>query len=446
MSRLPWLLLFVASDALAGGYFFPDSGVVATGRGGAFVASADDTFAQYYNPGALVRLDRWTIDLGVSGVQQSLSFDRQMDDGSFAPTVSNEGGMFVVPQIGVGGPLIEDKLHMAVGLYTGYSPSFAYEQEGPQRYTLRDSLIWQAFAGPSVSYSPIPQLSIGVGLQWQFLRVEQELTVSTIGGDDPGSDVDIAVKQADPFAPSANFGVLVRPVDELSIGLTLQLPSSFDANGSMSADFTGSAIEGILVDTMIQDDAVRLALDMPLILKAGVAVHPTNDSVVEVAVVYEQWSSLTELALSDIDLELEFNNGFPAPEVESTLSLPAGLRDVVSLRLGGSVDVMDALTLRAGGFYETGSQRDDQLNVGLYDPAKFQLSGGTSVHLLDDRLHVDLSVANVFFGNREVRDSTSKQVVLQEGDAFEPSVVGNGDYRSNGLVVAGGLSWSFGKG
>ncbi len=52
----------------------------------------------------------------------------------------------------------------------------------------------------------------------------------------------------------------------------------------------------------------------------------------------------------------------------------------------------------------------------------------------------------MFFGNREVRDSTSKQVVLQEGDAFEPSVVGNGDYRSNGVVLAGGLSWSFGKG
>jgi long-subunit fatty acid transport protein len=376
-----------------------------------------------------------------------MSFDRQMDDGSFADTVTNEGGMFVVPQFGIGGPLIEDKLHFAVGLYTGYSPSFSYQEDGPQRYTLRDSLIWQAFAGPSVSYSPIPQLSIGVGLQWQFLRVEQELTVSTIGGDDRSSDVNVAVKQADPFAPSANFGVLVRPVDELSIGLTVQLPSSFDANGSMTADFRGSAIEDLLLETQLQDDNVRLGLDMPLILKAGVAVHPSDKAVVELAMVYEQWSSLTELALSDIDLEVEFANpSFPPPEVDSTLSLPAGLRDVVSLRLGGSVDIIDELTFRAGGFYETGSQRDDQLHVGLYDPAKFQLSGGTSVHLLDDRLHVDFSVAHVFFGNRDVRDSTVKQVVLQEGDNFEPSVVGNGDYRSNGLVLAGGLSWSFGKG
>jgi long-subunit fatty acid transport protein len=447
VSRLPWLLLFVASDALAGGYFFPDSGVVATGRGGAFIASADDTFAQYYNPGALSRLDRWTIDLGVSGVQQSLSFDRMMDDGTFAGTVSNEGGMFVVPQIGVGGPLIEDKLHMAVGLYTGYAPSFAYEEEGPQRYTLQDSLIWQAFAGPSVSYSPIPQLSIGVGLQWQFLRVEQQLTVSTTGGDNPGSDVDVSVKQSDPFAPSANFGLLIKPVDALSIGLTLQLPSSFDANGSMTADFRGSAIEDLLVETQIQDDSVRLGLNMPLIVKAGVAVHPSDDAVIELAMVYEQWSSLTELALSEIDLEVTFENpDFPAPEVERTLSLPAGLRDVVSLRLGGSVDVIDELTLRAGGFYETGSQRDDQLNVGLYDPAKFQLSGGTSVHLLDDRLHIDLSVANIFFASRDVRDSTVEQVVLQQGDNFVPSVVGNGDYRSNGFVLAGGVSWSFGKG
>ena len=441
MSRLPWLLLFIASDALAGGYFFPDSGVVAVGRGGAFVASADDTFAQYYNPGALARLDRWTIDLGVSGVRQDLEFTRQLDDGSFADPVSNQDGFFTVPQIGVGGPLIEDKLHLAVGLYTGYAPSFGYDPDGPQRYTLNDSLVWQAYAGPTLTYSPIPQLSVGVGLQWQFLRVEQELTASLNGTDDPNNDVGVRVEQFDPFAPSANFGVLVRPVDELSVGLTVQLPSSFNASGTMTADLSDTTIADLLVETRLEDDDVRLALDMPLILKAGVAVHPVPESAIEVAVVWENWGSFEELTLSEIDLEIE-SQFFQAPEVDPELALPAGLRDTVSLRLGGSVDVIDELTLRAGGFYETGAHTDDRLSVGLYDPSKFQLGGGTSVHLLDDRLHADLSVAGVFFANRTVTDSSVEQVVLQDVD---PLVVGNGEYRSSGLVIAGGLSWMFGK-
>lgn len=436
------MIIALVSSALAGGYFFPDSGVVAVGRGGAFVASADDTFAQYYNPAALTRLDRYTVDLGVSGVSQGVSFERELEDGTFAPTVENAGGAFVVPQIGVGGP-IGDDFAFAVGLYTGYAPSFSYPRDGAQRYTLSDSLIWQAFVGPSLAWKPNDQLSFGVGLQWQFLRVEQDLVVSTNGIDDPRGDVFVSVKEFDPFSPSANLGVLYEPVDEIDLGLSVQLPSSFNADGTLVADFTGSGLEQFLDDPTVEDDSVRLGIDLPLIVKAGVAVHPVEAATIEVAAVYERWSSLKSLQLSDVQLPVEFNNpAIPEPEVSETIDLPAGFRDVVSVRLGASVDATEFLTLRAGGFYESGSQRASQVSVALYDPWKVQFGGGASAHLLDRRLSFDLSTAYLAFPSLEVRDSTLEMINVQDGDTL---VVGNGNYASSGFVLAGGISFAFGQ-
>ncbi|MBW2734022.1 MAG: hypothetical protein JRH20_16670, partial [Deltaproteobacteria bacterium] len=51
-----WLLLGSALPATAGGYDYPDHGVTALGRAGAFVARADDPLALIYNPAGAARL------------------------------------------------------------------------------------------------------------------------------------------------------------------------------------------------------------------------------------------------------------------------------------------------------------------------------------------------------------------------------------------------------
>jgi long-subunit fatty acid transport protein len=53
MLMFVWLTL---ADADASAYYFADVGVRAFGRGGAFIAGADDINAQYYNPAALSRI------------------------------------------------------------------------------------------------------------------------------------------------------------------------------------------------------------------------------------------------------------------------------------------------------------------------------------------------------------------------------------------------------
>ncbi|MCB9684984.1 MAG: outer membrane protein transport protein [Alphaproteobacteria bacterium] len=132
--------LLCATPAWAGGYFYSDSGIVATGRGGAFVAGATGQFAQYYNPAGLIRVDRPTVTLGWSGVQQNVSFSRLKDDGTFYDPAVNQAAPFSVPELGFTTP-IGQRVGFAFGFYSPFAPSSEYDEEGPQRYSIKDTLV-----------------------------------------------------------------------------------------------------------------------------------------------------------------------------------------------------------------------------------------------------------------------------------------------------------------
>jgi long-chain fatty acid transport protein len=442
------VLVLFAPAASAGGYFYSDSGIVATGRGGAFVAGADNQFAQYYNPAGLIRVEDPTVNVGWSGVQQGVTFRRAKPDGGFYAPVENEAGPFDVPEIGFVTPL-GDRVALAVGFYSPFAPSSLYPEEGPQRYSIKDTLIYQFSIGPSAAFRVHEMLTLGVGLQWTYLQVGETVDVTVSGIDDPAGDIAVEARVDDPFTPNANAGLLFEPHQAISFGFAAQPPTVFSARGTGSLDFTGSALEPLLTQSRYVDEDVALALGIPWVLRGGVAVRPLPERdllEVEVAVVWQDWSSLDDLVISDIDVRVESDSPF-VPEdqrqVDDTIALPAGLKDTVSLRLGAESRLNELLEVRAGGFWESAALAEDEVSVTLVDTPKVQLGGGASVHLLDDRLKLDAAFAWLFFESLRIRDSTVTQIDAGVFDDTVPLVVGNGDLSAYGWVLGLGASWSF---
>ncbi|MEM6926924.1 MAG: outer membrane protein transport protein, partial [Myxococcota bacterium] len=272
-----WMVLW-APLASAGGYFYSDSGIVATGRGGAFVAGADTQFAQQYNPAGLIRIDRPTLNLGTSFVQQNVGFTRLRTGAdpaapdAFFGEVENQASPFVIPQGGFAMPLGDD-FAFAVGFYSPFAPSSLYDEEGPQRYSIKDTLIYQFSVGPSLAWQPVEWFTIGVGLQWQYLQVGQSVDITFDGSDDPPGDIAVDARVVDAFTPNANVGVLIEPVPEVSIGLSAQPGSSYVGRGSGTLDFTGNTLQeiGFIDPAVYTDDDVSLAIRLPWVLRAGVA-------------------------------------------------------------------------------------------------------------------------------------------------------------------------------
>ena len=69
-----WTL--VLANAQASTYYLSDVGIRAFGRGGAYIAGADDISAQWYNPAALTRINGGHAQFYAAGIKQFINFDR----------------------------------------------------------------------------------------------------------------------------------------------------------------------------------------------------------------------------------------------------------------------------------------------------------------------------------------------------------------------------------
>ena len=437
---LPLFCVLLHTPALAGGYYFSDSGIVASGRGGAWVAGADTQFAQYYNPAGIIRVDAPTISAGMSGVAHNVRFDRVDDAGNQLDQVQNEAGPFAVPQLGFATP-VGDKLGLAVGFTSPFAPTFQYTTEGAQRYSIIDTTIWQFFLGGSVAWQPVPQFTAGLSIGTKMLRVDERLAISTTGKrddgtDNPDGDVLVSASTWDRFQPAANLGVLIEPIDPVSIGIAADLPVAFQARGPASLDFTGHGLESAMDQSVWTDEDVALNIALPLVLRMGVAVRPTEGLEVELAGTYETWSTLEDIYVEEIDITVTgpFIGEQDLPE---NLSLPAGFRDSVSVRLGGEYRLGDTVELRAGGMWDSGALDTTGLTLALVDPWKLQLGAGASVHLLEQRLRLDAMGNYVHFPTLDIQNSSATMVTVPvvEGQQLQAGTVGNGTLASNGWTA-----------
>ena len=474
MVRMVFLALLVPQGALAGGYYFSDSGIVALSRGGAWVAGADNQFAQRYNPAGLIRTERPTVNVGWTGVDQAVTFNARDEEGNPAESCADENGDLVecdpvvnrappfnVPQLGFATPFQvgNQDFAFAFGMHSPYAPAYQYDEEGAQRYAVKNSEIFQFSLGPSIAWRPHPVVTIGAGLNVQMFWVEQTLDLTTFGRADPSNDIGIKLNAGDFFTPGFDLGVMIDPVEQLTIGLSLTPGSSYNALGSVGIDFEGNALElGAYQDGRCEvasdfapgnegcqsDDGISLAIQLPVVARAGVAVRPVEALEVEVAFVYQRWSSMQDLVVDDVDIGIVNPLSGDIEQVDSQFVIPQNLNDTWSIRLGGQYRVNELLELRAGGFYEPGAVDPEFVTVSLVDSDKFQVGGGGSIYVADESLRIDFAGAGVFMSDIAVRDS---QVRLQNAEVLNDDsvVVGNGNYKSGGWLVGLQASYAFGE-
>lgn len=484
MPRLLLAFLLVPTSASAGGYFFSDSGIVSLSRGGAWVAGADNQFAQRYNPAGLIKVERPTINLGWAGVDQAVKFDARDEDNDPAESCADADGELVecdqvvnnappfnVPQLGFATPLNlgKQEFGFAFGLHSPFAPSYSYDEEGAQRYAVKESEIFQFAFGPSLAYRPHPMVTVGAGFNVQMFWVEQTLDLTTFGRADPSNDIGIKLNAGDFFTAGFDLGVLIEPVEQVTIGLAMTPGSKYSAKGSVGIDFAGNVLaadpndpedDGLGAyqdgrcevagdfaegDTGCQsEDGITLAIQLPAVIRAGVAVRPVEGLEIEGAFVYQRWSTMQDLVIDDVDIGIINPLNSEVEQVDSQFVIPQELHDTWSIRLGGQYRINDLLEVRAGGFYEPSAVTPEHITVSLVDADKFQVGGGGSFYIKDEALRIDVAGAGVFLSDVEVDNSAIR---LQNAEVLNDDtvVVGNGAYKSSGWIVGLQASYAFGE-
>ncbi len=457
-----------SGTAGAAGMYFSDRGVRPLGRGGAFVAGADDLGAIAYNPAGLADAGSALL-LDASYVGVSTEFTRRsiVNDSAGNPTevtfpkVSGSTPFLPIPTIaGSLSPSFRQNMFtFALGVYAPYAalssyPEFVEAQPSPSRYSLV-SLDGSALVvvGGYVAVKPIEELRIGAGFEalTGALSTKQVFSASPqdrllAAPESPEYDAAATLKTKPIFAPRAHFGVTAIPMKQLRLGAALQLPSYIDTPADLNvtlpraATFDGARQEGT---------RVRVRTVLPAVLRLGVEARPTDALRVELAWVHELWNAHESIDVSPIDLRFYGVTGFPSPFDIPNVSIPRNFKSSHSFRLGAEYSVLRApdtvgLDLRAGLAYETSAIPTDYLTPLTADLDRFTLAFGLGIRP-HPRWRLDVMYAHVFAFEAEADPRTAGVSPINpvRGNPTVPTPINGGTYAAAGNLFGLGATVRF---
>ncbi|NUP07914.1 MAG: hypothetical protein HOW73_17855 [Polyangiaceae bacterium] len=471
-SRLRWALrgAVVAAGAVmsfvtarsaeaSNGLDVPDSGALQVGRGGAWVARADDPLAVYMNPAAM-SFQASGVHLGAHLMIQSSCFARVDENGQPVSPGNNIPGpgapngpeaetcvdsIFPNPQL-AGVFRITDALAIGASVMGPHavgnidwpeSVPFTLAgnertQPAPTRYMMVSQQSLLVFPTISVSYAVIPdELSLGAGFVWGIAHANfttfTESTSST-REDDFTRDVKADLTADDFFVPgfvvganwraSKNFdiGAWFHWSDKVSSTTKLRLESNYWLAGGTKNENPCTPADPEC-NVTIDEEAGTLELTVPMEAKLGVRYHhPLNRETARPG-----WSKregyvrdpLTE-DLFDVEVDLTYANNAAVDAVEirfhegiqvkgtpGTVPVNGDIihdwKDVLGVRWGSDVTVLpNLLGVRAGGFFESKGQRDQLANLDFHMGWKAGISAGGTVRVGPVDMH--LAYQHVFYG------------------------------------------------
>jgi len=475
----------VASPALAdGGYYQGPLGARAAGRGGAFVARADDVTAVSINPAGLGDVDETVIQVGNQSSYNSYDYTRAptIDYGqtptptqptTFAKVHNGTPWQAALPFVGASSRLgLRD---WAFALAAFAPPGISREQfpqDGGQRYMMvnREAIILDVAASAAWRFHDL--FGVGVTLEWITVpRLDYSLVINanpSPGAANPVSSSEDILAQtsgSDWRTFNAIVGAWFRPRPSLEFGLAGQiLPANIVTHSTLSLsglalNADGSPVLGS-VTTARNGGApnsstdVTVKLPLPLMVRGGgryrylAAGRELFD--VELDVEYETWSRANAFTVDTNGLVATAGGGSQHVTI-GTITVPKQWNDVLSVKLGGDFNLVpDRWTLRAGVYYETAASPAAYSNVDF--PAGAQLGGALGASLLLHRWELALTYQLRYQPSVTVAEADARVYQQTPGGACtppstDPNVcnVNAGTYAATSHLVSLAVIFRFGK-
>ncbi len=458
----------LASDASAGGLYFSDRGVRPMGRGGAFVAGADDLGAIWYNPAGIVDAPHQVLAdmsfLLFHSRYTRVARVRQLDPNTGQPTgqawnqtyptADGTAPIIPIPTIAISHDFGLKDASFALGMHAPYAAGARYEstvagQPNPGRYMLLN-LDGSALATPGAwaAYRIAPEVQVGAGFELLVGNYRSQVMMSTCLPDrfvcaEEQPDFD-SVSQLDVgpiWAPGGNFGITIAPHDSVRIGASYQLPFRVDAPATVQVRVPPNAF----FDNAYQDgDKARVKMTMPWIARVGVEGRYAHVRA-ELAWVYEAWHLHDRIEVTPENIVLRNVELFPAEYRITQQIVPRNFKDTWSVRLGaeGWFDLEGyRLDVRGGVMLEKSAIPKEYLSTLTIDLDKVIVGIGGSLHL-GETWRFDALVARVMGKSTDVDPTEARYPLLNPVRATPPTYpdyVNGGRYEASATILGVGLA------
>lgn len=468
------VVMALSSRAEAAGLYFTDRGVHPLGRGGAFVAGADDLGAIWYNPAGIVEAPS-SVVLDAAWLHYTSDFARQTLTTSAgnttyvsrSPSVSGTTPVVPIPTLAISHRWGEhDDYAVAFGVFAPYGAVTSYPDgvvdpasgklvPAPQRYSLL-SLDGSALVvvGGYFAFKLTDEIRIGAGVGMLTGTFRSRVVFSACppdnlvcAGENPSYDATTQLAVGPIFAPSANAGVTWVASKRVRVGLSGQAPvwvnapATVDVRLPVAPEFDNAYQQG---------NSAHVKFVLPPVVRAGIEVRPLDDSHdlrVELAYVREFWSMHDSIEIVPDGIKLRKITGFPDPFSVSSISLPRGFQDTSSFRLGGeySLPVGEyVLQTRAGVGYETSAVKEAYVSPLTTDSDKVTVALGGGL-FIGQKWRLDAVIAHVFASDVTVtpQEAAVPRVNPVQGNPTQTTSVNGGQYSARADVLGVGLAYRF---
>jgi long-chain fatty acid transport protein len=255
----------------ATGFRLPDQDAFATGRGEAFVATADNPSAIYYNPAGISQLTGNDLRAGIYGIYLDPSYSPPAG----GQTYDNQLKYHAIPQFFYTYGKTNWPVSFGLGSYSPFGLGVIWPQNIPGGFrmaAIKGKLTTETI-NPVIAIKLSPTLSIGGGVMVNYAKTDLQQGLSPVPNND------IFKFEGDGWDVGYNLGLLWQPQKKISFGATFRSATTVNFNGQ--TEITG-----------IGTTSANSQWSFPLEAVFGVSYRPTPKWNLEFDADYTDWSTL----------------------------------------------------------------------------------------------------------------------------------------------------------
>ena len=265
--------------ASANGFLLPDQDAFATARGEAFVATADNPSAIYYNPAGITQLEGNNLRGGVYGIYLDSSFRPPSTAANHGHTYDNQDNYAAVPQIFYTYTPTNIPVGFGLGVYAPFGGKSSWPQNTGFRSVAIDGSLTYLTINPVVAVKFPFNFSIGGGVMVNYANMEMSQGLAQF----PHPLTNFFRFTGDGWSVGYNLGLLWQPIDQISIGATFRSSATVTLDGQTQVEK--------LATTPYSQQSAQTDFQFPLTAVFGISYRPTPKWNIEFDADYTDWSS-----------------------------------------------------------------------------------------------------------------------------------------------------------
>jgi long-chain fatty acid transport protein len=283
--------LFVPATVFGLGFSIPNQDAEAIGRGNAFIATADNPSAIYYNPAAITQLEGTQAQFGAHNLAINSEYE-SLDGTRHAETKSE---IATVPQFYYTCSRTNSPFSFGLGVYAPFGLSLEWPKTTPFSSIAEKGSLTYVTVNPVLAWKASPKFSIAVGPTINYSQVELTQGIGFTPGDH-------FTFKGEGWAFGGTAGVLWKPIDKWSVGLDYRTPTAINFQGHSQLSPYSKA------------ESTSAELHFPQSVGLGIGYTPSPHWSFEAYAIWTDWDTLNKTVFKkdsgDIPFVLNWQSSF----------------------------------------------------------------------------------------------------------------------------------------